>query len=389
MLENYSQKYRRELVESVIPFWLKHSLDHEYGGYFTALERDGSVYDTKKYMWLQGRQVWTFSRMYNEVEKRQEYLDAAKLGVDFIRNCGKDPKGRVYFSLTRDGKPYFYQRKVYGAVFYMLGLLEYSKATGDKACFNESVDTFWKIVDWIKNPALLDRPILEGTPSTSNLANVMVLASMAIELAGVQDDPRYRQVMQDAIKGVVKHFEPRRRILLENVPLGPSDIQNWPEGRWFNPGHSIEVAWFLLHMLEFFPNPDHQKMALDVLEGSLDFGWDKEFGGLFYFMDIENKPTLQLESNMKLWWPHTEAIYALILAYSLTKDQKWLDWLEKVDHYSYTHFVDPQYGEWFGYCDRRGDLALTSKGGNYKGCFHVPRMLIYSYKKIDQMNAKK
>jgi N-acylglucosamine 2-epimerase len=389
VLENYSQKYRKELVETVIPFWLKHSLDHEYGGYFTALERDGAVYDTKKYMWLQGRQVWTFSRMYNEVDKRQEYLDAAKLGVDFIRSHGKDPKGRVYFSLTRDGKPYFYQRKVYGAVFYMLGLLEYSKATGDKSCFNESVDTFWKIVDWIKNPALLDRPILEGTPASSNLANVMVLASMAIELANVQDDPRYRQVMQDAIKGVIKHYDHHRRILLENVPLGPSDIQNWPEGRWFNPGHSIEVAWFLLHMLEFFPNAEHQKMALDVLEGSLEFGWDKEYGGLYYFMDIDNKPTLQLESNMKLWWPHTEAIYALILAYSLTKDQKWLDWLEKVDQYSYKHFVDPQYGEWFGYCDRRGDLALTSKGGNYKGCFHVPRMLIYSYKKIDQMNGKK
>jgi N-acylglucosamine 2-epimerase len=389
MLEKYAERYRSDLVNTIIPFWLKNSLDKEYGGYFTCLDRTGKVYDPKKYMWLEGREVWTFSRLYNELEKKQEYLDAAKLGVDFIRKYGRDSKGRVYFSLTRDGKPYFFQRKVYGAVFYMLGLLEYSKATGDKACFDESVDLFWKITKWIEDPSMLDRPAFEGNPPSSSLADVMVLASMAIELMRVKDDPRYREMIQKAMDGVKKHFEPTRKILIERVPLSGVDISDWPEGRFFNPGHSIEVAWFLLHMLEIIPNPELQKLAFDVMEGSLELGWDKKYGGLYYFMDIEGRPTLQLESNMKLWWPHTEAMYATVLAYTMTKDAKWKKWLQKIDAYAYKHFVDAEYGEWFGYCDRRGDLALECKGGNYKGFFHVPRALLMCVQRIEAANAKK
>jgi N-acylglucosamine 2-epimerase len=144
----------------------------------------------------------------------------------------------------------------------------------------------------------------------------------------------------------------------------------------------------LLEQLETtfgFPAASTEKqLALDALEGSLEFGWDKEFGGLPYFMDIEGKPTLQLESSMKLWWPHTEAIYALVLAYKLTGQQKWLQWLEKVDGYAFSHFADAKFGEWFGYCDRRGNLTHTCKGGNYKGFFHVPRFLLMSIQAIDR-----
>lgn len=382
MLASYAARYRAHLEESVIPFWLQHSLDHEYGGQFTCLDRDGSIYDTKKYMWLQGRAVWMFSRLYNEFDRRQEFLDAATLICRFMRRYGRDPQGRVYFSLTREGEPYFYQRKPYAAVFYMLGLLEYARATGDQECLNEAVEVFWQIDRWIRNPALLDRPALTGNPPVSSLANVMVLASMAIELARVSDDLRYVQVIRDAMDGVVRHYDPQRRILIEHVALDRRDLRAWPEGRLFSPGHSIEVAWFLLHMLEFVPSEDHRRLAFDVLEGSLEYGWDREYGGLYYFMDIEGKPTLQLESTMKLWWPHTEAIYALTLAYTLTGEERWMRWLERVDDYAFHTFVDPVEGEWFGYCDRRGDLALTSKGGNYKGFFHVPRALLFSVQRI-------
>jgi N-acylglucosamine 2-epimerase len=126
------------------------------------------------------------------------------------------------------------------------------------------------------------------------------------------------------------------------------------------------------------PDADAEKMLLDSIEGSLEMGWDREFGGLYYFMDGEGLPPLPLESNMKLWWPHTEAIYATILAYSKTRDPKWLAWLSKVDTYAFAHFSDAVHGEWFGYCDRRGQLTNTAKGNNYKGCFHVPRMLLLS-----------
>lgn len=383
MLTAYAARYRDHLTQSVIPFWLKHSIDREHGGQFTCLDRDGSLYDTKKYMWLQGRAVWMFSRLYNEFEPRPEFLDAATQVCRFMRRYGRDMQGRLYFSLTREGEPYFYQRKPYAAVFYMLGLLEYYRATGDQECLVEAVEIFWKIDAWIRNPILMDRPMLAGNPPVSNLANVMVLASMAIELARVSDDQRYLQVMRDAMDGVLRHYDQQRRILLEHVALDGRNLLEWPEGRLFNPGHSIEVAWFLLHMLEFVPSEPHRALALEALEGSLEYGWDAEYGGLYYFMDIAGRPTLQLESTMKLWWPHTEAIYALVLAYTLTGEARWLRWLEKVDEYSFRTFADPQFGEWFGYCDRRGIPALQSKGGNYKGFFHLPRALLFSVQRIE------
>lgn len=385
VLAGYARRYRRELNESVIPFWLNHSPDSACGGFFTCLERDGAVYDTRKYMWLQGRAIWMFSRLFNEWEKRPEYLAAAELGATFIRRYGRDDQGRLYFSLTREGRSVHYQRKPYGAVFVMLGLLEYGRATGNETCIAEARALFWKIVEWIQNPQLLGRPA-SGEGATTSLASLMVLMSMALELLTVNPDVRVQGVLADTIKGTLRHYDPRRRILMETAAVDGHDISDSPDGRLFNPGHSIEVACFLLHAQQIMPDIAVRQLALDAMEGSLELGWDKAFGGLLYLMDVEGRPTLQLEHFMKLWWPHTEALYAVILAAVLTRETKWMAWLEKLDAYTWAHYPDPQYGEWFGYCDRQGNLTHTCKGNNYKGFFHVPRFLMMSVQQIERLS---
>jgi N-acylglucosamine 2-epimerase len=391
-LNTYATRYREELIERVIPFWMNHSLDQEHGGYFTCLTREGAVYDSRKYVWLQGRAVWMLSKLYNEVERRPNesdqhmvWLDAARLILDFLRKHARDAEGRYYFSLSREGRPSFFQRKPYSAVFAMIGMLEFSKATGDAALRQEAVDLFWRIRGWIDDPALLGRPALDGAPKLRALADVMIVASMACEIARVDPDPRYREVLRECVQASCEFYDPARRMFFEYAPLDAT----LPDGRFFCPGDSIECAWFLLHALEFAPDAGAEKMLLDSIEGSLEMGWDREFGGLYYFMDGEGLPALPLESNMKLWWPHTEAIYATILAYSKTGEQKWLDWLSKVDTYAFAHFSDAVHGEWFGYCDRRGQLTNTAKGNNYKGCFHVPRMLLLSSQLLDAMSIAK
>ncbi len=388
-LQSYAAKYRRNLEESVIPFWLKHSLDWQHDGQFTCLDRDGTLWDTKKYLWLQGRAAWMFARLYNEWERRPEYLEAARRVVDFIRQHAFDERGRVWFSVTREGRPFAFQRKPYGAVFCMMGLLEYARATGDADCHRQAVALFWRIEEWLRQPELIDRPPLSGQAPVSNLANQMVMACMALELARVDPDPRYRQMIRDGIDGVLRHRSAEHGVLLETVALDGSSLRAWPEGRLFSPGHSIEVAWFLLHMLEYFPDATTQRVALDILDRSLQTGWDQQYGGLYYLRDIEGKPTLPLEHNMKLWWPVTEAIYALVLAHGLNPEDRWVRWLEQVDAYAFDHFVDKEQGEWFGYCDRRGELTSSCKGNNYKGFFHVPRALMLSVQRIEQTLKEK
>lgn len=378
MLESFIERYRRDLLDSVVPFWMRHSLDREHGGYFTCLDRDGAVYDTRKYIWLQGRAVWMFARLYNTLERRPEWLEAAELGVGFLRRHARDQQGRLYFSLTREGAPHFYQRKPYAAVFHQMGLLEYARASGDRAYHAEAVELFWQIVAWIADPSLLGRQALPGQTSTSNLADLLVVGMMAADLARSEADPRYLEVVRATIAGVARHYDPTRHIFRENIARDGRDLMDTPEGRLFNPGHSIETAWIVLDLLELAPSVEHTRMALAALEGSLELGWDERYGGILYFIDLAGRPTLQLEATMKLWWPHAEAIYALVRAATLTGEQRWLRWLERVDSYTYAHFPDPEHGEWFGYLERSGELALASKGGNYKGFFHTPRALLFS-----------
>jgi N-acylglucosamine 2-epimerase len=383
MLERYAAIYRRDLLERVVPFWLNHALDREHGGYFSCLDRTGAVYDPRKYVWLQGRAIWMFARLYNELEQRPEWLAAAAHGVDFLRRNARDAEGRVYFSLSPEGRPAFFQRKPYAAVFYQMGLYEYARATGDAACRAEAIEVFERISAWIADPAQLGRPALAGQLPLAGLADKLVVGMMALEMVAHEADPRYDAALRATLAGVAQHYDAERRIFREFIARDGSDLSAYPEGRFFNPGHAIETAWILLRILDRHPDPALERMALDAILGSLELGWDEHYGGILYFMDLAGRPTLQLESTMKLWWPHAEAIYALVLAAVRTGEPRWLEWLERVHTYTYDHFVDPVYGEWFGYCDRRGDLALTSKGGNYKGFFHVPRALLYSIQAIE------
>ncbi len=316
-------------------------------------------------------------RLYNQWQPRPEYIEAAALGADFLRRHAYDATGRVYFSLTREGAPIAFQRKIFPAAFLMLALLEYGRTTNDSKCLAEAERLFWRVVDWIADPTQMGRLPATGSAPVSTLAHEMMLMSMAIELLAVKDDPKIREVLATAVRNTRMHFDPQRRILLEMAALDGSSLRTSPDGRLFSPGHSIEVAWFLLHALQFLPPDDAcRQMALDTIEGSLELGWDREYGGLLYQMDIEGKPLLQLEHFMKLWWVHTEASYALALAWQQTRQQRWLDWLERVDTYTWQRFPDPQYGEWYGYLDRQGQPTHACKGGNYKGFFHVPRFLM-------------
>jgi N-acylglucosamine 2-epimerase len=381
MWKRLQEQYEENLFGSVLPFWLRHSLDREHGGYFTCLDTQGAVYDTRKYIWLNGRQVWTLSRLYNQVERRPEWLEVARLGAEFLRAHAFDEKGRCYFSLTREGQPSFYQRKPYAGLFVMLGFSEYAKATGDEWYQAKAEELFVRVQDWIADARLLDRPALAGGVAYSNLADIYAICSMAQQL----DRP---DALRACIQKIPTHYVPERRLLLETAALDPAQRFTYPDGRLICTGSNFEIAWILFRALDQCPDPAVEKMLLDCIEGALEFGWDSEHGGLYYFQDIDGRPMLQLESDMKLWWVHVEALLALIHAYSRTRDGKWLRWLERVQEWTWAHFPDPNHGEWFGYLHRDGSVSHQLKGNHYKGCFHIPRMLLFGSQEIARIREQ-
>ena len=381
-LADLGRQYRSNLLESVIPFWTRHSVDWKHGGYFSCLDRGGAVYDPRKYIWLQGRQIWMYSRLYNQVEQRQEWLDVATTGVDFLTRYASDPQGRYYFRLSREGEPSFFQRKPYAAVFAVMALAEFSKTGAGSQYRSGAIDLFWRVIEWIGDPALLGRTPMPGQPPFQSLADSIVIAKMALELAAIDDDPRYKPLMRSCLADALQHQDRSLNILLENRGGGP-EARLYPEGRLFNPGHSVEAAWLLWLLAEHLGEHRELPRIAEILEGSLEFGWDREYGGLYYFMDVEGRPPLQLEASMKLWWPHAEALYAVILAFTRTGESRWLPWIERIHEYCFKQFDDPQHGEWFAYCDRQGNLTHTLKGNHYKGCFHVPRALLFCSQAIE------
>lgn len=375
--------YRRELLDNVAPFWQSHSVDRQCGGFFTCLDRRGEVYSTDKYMWLQGRAVWMFARLHRQMDAGRGWLELAQQGCDFIRRFGRDEQGRVYFSLTRDGRPTHIQRKIYSEVFYVMAMAEMARATGRQEYRDEAVELFWKVVGWWRDPRPLGRPMLAGATPVSALAEPMVILSMIEELEGLDDDPRYAELAEQATQIALRHVKADRKLVFETVGPG-GELLDSPAGRTLNPGHAIEMGWFLIHLARRRGDRGLIERALQIIDWSFEVGWDKEHGGLYYFLDADGRPPMQLEWSMKLWWPMTEALYALLLAWKLTGEDRYRAMQRQVHDWSVAHFRDERYGEWFGYLDRRGEPTHPLKGGAWKGFFHLPRALLYCVQLLER-----
>ncbi|MFA6593529.1 MAG: AGE family epimerase/isomerase [Bacteroidales bacterium] len=371
-----AQQYKSELLDSVLPFWLDKSQDKEFGGYFTCLNRDGSVFDTDKFVWLQGREVWLFSMLYNKIEHNQQWLDCAVQGGEFLKKYGHDGNFNWYFALTREGKPLVDPYNIFSYTFASMAFGQLALATQNDEYAQIAKKTFDIILSKTDNPKGRWSKIHPGTRPLKNFALPMILCNLALEIEPLIDKEFLDKTIDDCIHEVMDVFvrPDLGGIVLENV-MEDGSLSDSMDGRHMNPGHSIEAMWFIMDLGERLHRPDLVKRAKDTALLMANYGWDKEFGGIFYFMDRNGAPTQELEWDQKLWWVHIEAMICMLKGYKLTGDEKCLEWFNRLHDYVWSHFKDPEYPEWFGYLNRRGEVLLPLKGGKWKGCFHVPRGL--------------
>jgi len=374
-LAKYAMLYKNELLESVIPFWLENSKDLQYGGYFSCLNRKGEVYDTDKFMWLQGREVWFFSMIYNKIEKKQEWLDMALLGAEFMKKYGMDSQGNWYFSLTRDGKPLVQPYNIFSDCFAAMAFSELFKATKNEEYKQIALNTYYNIQTRQDNPKGIYSKSYPGTRPLKSFSLPMILCNLSLIMEEVLGTDKVDMAIKPLIKEVMEVFyDNKTGLILESVNPDGSFCDSF-EGRLVNMGHINESMWFMMDLA--VRNKDYNliEKAVSILLNSTKFGWDNEFGGIFYFLDIKGYPTQQLEWDQKLWWVHIETLISMAKAYRLTGNTDCLQWFEKLHEYTWNHFKDNEYPEWFGYLNRKGEQLLDLKGGKWKGCFHVPRGL--------------
>ncbi len=425
-----AEQYRSELLDRVVPFWLDKSQDKDFGGYFTCLDRDGSVYDTDKFIWLQGREVWMFSKLYNTVEPRQEWLEAAIQGAEFLKKHGHDGNLNWYFALDREGHPlvepynifsYTFATIAFGQLSIALAKAEANRPTPNPSrqggessgCYSNvcaqplpsltggagggslsaeyasiAKRTFDIVLSKVDNPKGRWNKAAAGARSLKTFDLPMILCNVALEIESLLEPAFLQKAIDSCLHEVMDVFyRPELGLIVEALGKDGNLVDCF-DGRKLNPGHAIEAMWFVMDLGKRLGRPELIQKAVDICLAEVEYGWDKEYGGIFYFMDRLGKPRHELEFDQKLWWVHLETLISLIKGYQLTGDQRCLDWFQRVHDYTWAHFRDGEYPEWYGYLNRQGEVLLPLKGGKWKGCFHVPRGLMNVWKILEDLAAK-
>ena len=381
-------------LERSAAFWLERGMDQEHGGVYTCLDRKGEIYSTDKSVWMQGRCAWIYAFLCHSYGVRQEWLDASKSCLDFMEeHCFNHASGgRMYFTVTAEGKPLRQRRYYFSEAFCAMANAEYYGVTGDKSRLERArqcYDLYWDLSQGKPDPVGMGPKTIPETRTGRAFGTPMIILNVTGVLLRTDPERRalYEERAQQCVDDIFKyHVKPDLKCTLENVDVDGTPRLYYTEGRVVNPGHDIEGVWFLLEHAQRTGDRELVKKAAQMFDWAIAAGWDSEYGGLLYFTDCLGKPPEAYEHDMKLWWPHNEILIASMMLYRDTGDEKYLDWFYKTLDYCEAHFADPEYGEWYGYLRRDGlPTQPSTKGSTFKGPFHMPRSMILVDKLIGEV----
>ncbi|WP_206214158.1 AGE family epimerase/isomerase [Adlercreutzia sp. ZJ304] len=379
------RQWIRDQLDKCVAFWLEHGIDSENGGVYTCLDRKGEIYSTDKSVWMQGRCAWTFSYLCHVYGSKPEWLHAAKSCLDFLEDycINRDAGGRLYFTVTAEGKPLRQRRYNFSEGFYCIGNAEYYGVTGEVEHLQRARRAYKLIYDLnnglIADPTGMGPKTIAETRAGRSLGDSMIFLNIIGIMRRVDpaNTAEYDRHARECTERIVKeHYRPELGCTLESVNLDGQPELWYTAGRVVNPGHDIECSWFMMDEANYRGDKQLHKTAEDIFRLAIEAGWDKEFGGLLYFIDAKGLPPEAYEHDMKLWWPHNEIMIASSKAYRDTGDEYYLNWLFRTLDYCKEYFADDEYGEWYGYLRRDGQPTMPpTKGSTFKGPFHVPRAL--------------
>jgi N-acylglucosamine 2-epimerase len=368
--------YHDQLFRDCLPFWFPRAVDEEHGGFLHCLGHDGTVVDSDKSVWAQGRMSWMLLTLYLEQERRPEWLAWAESGLDFLRRKCIDPAdGRMFFHVARDGTPIRKRRYAYSESFAAIACAAHAAATGSDRSAVEARHWFRHFIDWNFTPGRIP-PKFTGTRPLEGIGPRMIALVTAQELRKHLGEDAFASGWIDrCLDDILRRFvKPELRVVMECVAPDGAIVDHF-DGRTLNPGHAIEAAWFVMEEARHRGDAGLLGTGCEMLDWMWERGWDPEFGGLFYFRDVHGRPVQEYWADMKFWWPHDEALIATLMAHRATGEAKYLAWHEQLRAWSFARFGDPVHGEWFGYLRRDGERSNTLKGNLWKSFFHHPRAL--------------
>ena len=383
--------YRDGLLQDTLPFWLRHAIDHEHGGFQFCLDRDGTVLDTDKGIWQHCRFTWLLATLDEQLRGtehwRNEWLETAKHGIEFLRRHCIDRDGRMFFQVTRDGQPLRQRRYVFTEAFGAIAFAAYAKAASDQQAAQTAQELFRLMLSYNTTPGLIRPKIDPRTRPSKSLSVPMITLVTAQILRDTIDDKLAHEWVDRAIHELHDFVKPDLEAVLETVALDGSVIDHF-DGRTLNPGHALEAGWFVLSEAQRRGDDvELTTFGTNIIDYMWQRGWDQEYGGILYFRDLHDKPVQEYWHDMKFWWPHNEAILATLFAYRATGDAKYASWHQQVHDWAHQHFRDPDNGEWYGDLHRDGRISVPLKGNLWKGPFHLPRMQLLCWQVLESMSS--
>jgi N-acylglucosamine 2-epimerase len=368
-------QYRTLLLDGIVPFWLRYGVDREFGGVLSAMEEDGTPLGTDKYIWSQGRFVWTMSALYNRVERRPEFLEIARRTIDFLLAYARDAEGRFVYRTSREGAVLEGATSIYADCFFVYGVSEYCRAVPDERLLAVAREVLDRVRRRVEEPDFDEVAPFRLTRGHRIQAIPMILTGVTDALAVATGDAELDRAAGDYARRIMTHFvRPDRHLLLENLDENFGELPP-PEGTYVIPGHAMECMWFILHRARRHGDRELIRRAVEVIHWHIEAGWDHEFGGLVHAIDVAGHAPWMPHADKKLWWPHTEALYSLLLAHSLTGEPWCEEWYDRVHEWSFSHFA-MDCGEWRQRLDHQGRPITEVAALPVKDPFHLPRAVI-------------
>ncbi len=394
-LETLRDTYRDGLLVDCVPFWMRHGLDPDHGGVFTCLDRDGSLYDSDKSVWFQGRFGWLLGTLFNEIEAREEWLAGCRSCVEFLERHCFDTDGRMFFMVTNDGRPIRKRRYVFSEMFAAMAYAAYAAAASDTARAAAAVRLFEQACTRFETPGGIEPKLVTTTRATAGFGGPMIVLgtgqALRASLTRLGDAAAVRRIntrIDAAVEAIAGTFvRPELEAVLETVLADGNTFLEHADGRLVNPGHAIEGAWFMMQ-----EGIDRQEkplvdLGLKMLRWTWSIGWDDEFGGILYFRDVLGKPVTEYWHDMKFWWPQNEAVIATLMAWDQTGDELFRRWHAAAHAWAFDHLADREQGEWYGWARRDGTPTHRAKGSLWKGPFHLPRMHLVCWQLLERRLA--
>ena len=379
-------RLQSDLLDRIVPFWIRHGVDSRHGGLLTSLDRRGEVLDTDKSIWAQGRFAWLTGELIRQFGDKPAWRAAGCGTLDFLDRFGFDPAdGRMWFQVTRRGQPIRKRRYSFAESFAALGYASLAVVTGNRSWRKRAVQCFETFRD---SPAASTAAKYTPTRRVRSIGQPMIALGVARQLQQLIDYPQAGMVIDQALEQIENDFcRPDLQCVLENTAAPSADLDHF-DLRTLNPGHAIEAAWFVMREGQWQNRIELVERGCRMLDWMWKRGWDAQYGGIFCCVSVDDRPIQEYWHEMKFWWPHNEAIIATLLAWVLTGDSIWAKRFATVWHWSLDRFPDPQGEEWFGYLNRDGTVNSTLKGNLWKGAFHVPRMYLECLRILDEFTAR-